>query len=94
MKLLGMLLKQKENKEHYYKDILKAMKKQLERFGIKGQELPNAEKCEAIIAEFNRSCQYKAEEEVEDVPSRSQLFREKVRKQYNTPQLYDGKLQK
>lgn len=82
MKLLGILLKQKENKELYYKDVLKAMKKQLERFGIKGQELKNAEKCEAIIAEFNRSGWLKAEEEFEerdDARSHTQEFREKLR---------------
>ena len=56
MKLLGILLKQKENKELYYKDVLKAMKKQLDRFAIKGPELKNADKCEAIIADFNNAC--------------------------------------
>ena len=35
MKLLGILLKQKENKEVYHKDILKAMKSVLHHFGVK-----------------------------------------------------------
>jgi len=49
MKLLGILLKQKENKELYHRDILKAMKKLLNHFGVKSQELPAAETCEDII---------------------------------------------
>ena len=74
MKLFGVLLKQKENKELYYKDVLKAMKKQLDRFSIKGSELKNAEKCEAIIAEFNNSCLLDTRddfEEVEDVMTKT-----------------------
>ena len=67
MKLLGILLKQKENKELYYKDVLKAMKKQLDRFSIKGPELKNVEKCEAIIAEFNNSCSLSTEDDHEEV---------------------------
>ena len=51
------------NHEMYYKDILKAMKKQLDRFNIKSQTLKNQEDCEDIVNKFNNSCYLKSEEE-------------------------------
>jgi|APSaa5957512535_1039671.scaffolds.fasta_scaffold180445_1 hypothetical protein len=67
MKLLGILLNKSQktgNYNLYYKDILKGMKRQLDRFGIKSSDLKNKEKCEDIINDFNNWCYMQSEEEM------------------------------
>ena len=76
MKLLGVLLNVKKsqkggNYDLYYKDILKGIKKQLDKFQIKSSTLKpkqNKEKeglCESIIADFNNDCLERTEMEME-----------------------------
>ena len=47
----------------YYKDILKGVKKLLDKFSIKSADLKPKEKISSIVDDFNDSCLYLSEEE-------------------------------
>ena len=55
------------------------MKSVLHHFGVKSQELPNAETCHDIILEFNNSSEIETEEEEDDPRSHTQEFVDKMR---------------
>ena len=93
MKLANILLKEKVNKEKYYADLLKCLKKTIEKFQIKsgkdkggtsGEDSANTLKtrkdCPELIKEFNDTCDMKTQEERDQEDAKDKEERQLAKK--------------